>query len=318
MSLGEAMLALGKYEGAGNDFLVLLDPPAEGPLRADEVVALCHRRRGVGADGLLELRPGSAGSDLGMVLWNADGSQAEMSGNGVRCLVHAALDAGRVGPGAVRVATAAGLRTVEVRGTDAPGTAEAEVAMGPVELGPGWVRAGDRWEELPPVAGAPAGAPRLEDGAVAALQAMLTEAVPGPRLWVRLAGAGNPHVVVVVGQARDREELEALAARLGPPVGRLVPGGANLEVGVLKGPGRARMAVFERGVGLTQACGTGSVAFGAVVAASGLSPAPLDVANPGGVLRVALGSDGVRLGGPSRRVAEVRVARAWLWRPQRP
>jgi diaminopimelate epimerase len=318
MRPGEELLTLGKYEGAGNDFLVLLDPPVEEPLLADEVVVLCHRRRGVGADGLLELRPGSAGSDLGMVLWNADGSQAEMSGNGVRCLVHAALDAGRVGPGPVRVATAAGLRIVEVQRADAPGTAEAEVAMGPVELGPGWVRAGGRWEELPPLDGAPAGAPRLGDDAVAALKAMLTEVVPGSQLWVRLAGAGNPHVVVVLGEARDGEGLGALAARLGPPVGRLVPGGTNLEVGVLEAPGQARMAVFERGVGLTEACGTGTVAFGAVVAASGLSPVPLAVANPGGVLRVALGSDGVHLGGPSRRVAEVRVARAWLWGPQHP
>lgn len=130
-------LHLTKHHGLGNDFLVLLDQGGD----ADLAVRLCDRRFGVGADGLLLGLPGDEEHDLVMRLHNADGSVAEMSGNGIRCLVQAAVQAEWVEHGKVYVATDAGTRVVDIHGTDDPSVDVASVAMGPasiVELDPPW------------------------------------------------------------------------------------------------------------------------------------------------------------------------------------
>jgi diaminopimelate epimerase len=139
------MLNLTKHHGAGNDFLVLLDQRDELQLTPGEVRALCDRRRGIGADGVIRVGPGHAGSDLSMELHNADASAAEMSGNGMRCLAQAAVDAGLVAPPTFTVETVAGVRTVEYRRTEGPGQAWASVEMGVPVLGgelesPSWGR----------------------------------------------------------------------------------------------------------------------------------------------------------------------------------
>jgi diaminopimelate epimerase len=101
---------LTKHEGWGNDFLVVLDTP----ITADLARKVCDRRFGIGADGLLRLTRGT-NTDLGMELLNADGSPAEMSGNGLRCLVQAAVLAGWVSGPEVSVSTAAGVRLAHVK-----------------------------------------------------------------------------------------------------------------------------------------------------------------------------------------------------------
>src|SRR6186997_2153257 len=105
-------MRLTKHHGLGNDFLVLLDLTGTQPISAELAVALCDRRTGVGADGLLRVSAGTDGADVTMELRNADGSRAEMSGNGIRCLAQAVFQAGLVAPPVLRVATDAGLRTV--------------------------------------------------------------------------------------------------------------------------------------------------------------------------------------------------------------
>ena len=102
-------MRLEKYHGLGNDFLVLLDLDDRQPVDEATVRALCDRHRGVGADGLMRVTAGPT-----MELWNADGSRAEMSGNGIRCLVLALVDAGLVPGPEVKVATDAGVRRVTV------------------------------------------------------------------------------------------------------------------------------------------------------------------------------------------------------------
>ena len=102
-----------KHEGAGNDFLVVLDPDDAIRFSVAQVRLLADRRRGIGADGIIRVGPGRDGSDLSMELHNADGGEAEMSGNGIRCLAQAAVDAGLVSPPRFTVATAGGARTVE-------------------------------------------------------------------------------------------------------------------------------------------------------------------------------------------------------------
>src|SRR5204863_8105422 len=128
-------LTMTKHHGLGNDFLVVFD---DQPLPTDVApvaTGLCDRRRGVGADGLIVgVTAPADGSDVGMVLYNADGSRAEMSGNGIRCLVQAW--AGRAGrtEGTAKVATDAGPRAVDFAATAADGTIVASVAMGTAEI----------------------------------------------------------------------------------------------------------------------------------------------------------------------------------------
>jgi diaminopimelate epimerase len=124
-------LRLSKHHGAGNDFLVLVDREGDSPIDAGLARALCDRRYGVGADGVIRVLAGRNGSDLAMELRNADGGEAEMSGNGVRCLAQAAVDAGLVEGPVFTVETAAGVKQVEYL----DGTDTASVDMGLVLLG---------------------------------------------------------------------------------------------------------------------------------------------------------------------------------------
>ncbi len=127
------MITLTKHHGLGNDFLVCDTAQMEaGAPWAQLAIAWCERRTGVGADGLLLLT--IVGRDeLSMVLHNADGSRAEMSGNGIRCLAQAAYDAqGRAGNVSYTVHTDAGVRTVAVNPVDAV-TVQASVSMGAVD-----------------------------------------------------------------------------------------------------------------------------------------------------------------------------------------
>src|SRR3546814_13510938 len=116
-------MRLTKHHGLGNDFLVLLDLDGIRPVSPQDAVALCDRRRGIGADGLMRVTAGTDGADgadVTMRLPNADGSVAEMSGNGIRCLAPAVVQAGLATPPVLRVATDACLRTVPVTARPAP------------------------------------------------------------------------------------------------------------------------------------------------------------------------------------------------------
>ena len=122
-------MRLTKHHGLGNDFLVLAVGGVAGPV---EAVAWCDRRRGIGADGLLLRGPAVPGTDVTMILLNADGSRAEMSGNGIRCFAQAVAAERGLAPGTLTIATDAGVRTVEWWPTGDPATIMATVAMGPV------------------------------------------------------------------------------------------------------------------------------------------------------------------------------------------
>ncbi len=141
-----AHMRLEKYQALGNDFLVLLDLEQRRPVDAETARALCDRRRGVGADGLIRVTPGEPGvSDVTMELYNADGGRAEMSGNGIRCLARAVADAKVVTGGALTVSTDAGVRRVTM-GPDGELTSD----MGTVVVQPDI----DQWGDLVDGAGA--------------------------------------------------------------------------------------------------------------------------------------------------------------------
>ncbi len=125
-----------KHHGAGNDFLVLIDLTSTGALPGDLVRALCDRRFGVGADGVIQIVDGGGAADVGMVLQNADGREAEMSGNGIRCLAQAAVLSALVTPPVFTVSTAVGVKTVDYHEGSSVHVAEASVDLGTVVLGP--------------------------------------------------------------------------------------------------------------------------------------------------------------------------------------
>lgn len=272
---------LTKHEGLGNDFLVLLDPADNLPVDGERARRACDRRRGIGADGLLHARPASEGTgiDAVMVLYNADGSRAEMSGNGIRCFAQALLVGGWAHGPKVVVETDAGIRTVSV--VDGSPAGEAAAPTYSVEMGR--VRVGD---EAP-------------DWAL------------GPTVRAVWADAGNPHLVVEVPDVDTGAAVDL--ADLGERVNASVVGGTNVHVVAPgKAPDQVVIRIFERGVGPTEACGTGACAVAAVARGWGLaSPGEdgaVEVAMPGGSAKVVPG-DPALLIGPARPVAAV----TWPW-----
>ncbi len=255
-----------KHHGAGNDFLVLVDLDDTVPLGDQLVRALCDRRFGVGADGVIRVLRGEMGADLAMDLRNADGGVAEMSGNGMRCLAQAVVDVGVVEAPTFTVWTLGGVRTVEFRPGERPGTATASVDMGKADLGPDQPQ---RFAER----------------------------------RAREVDMGNPHLVLL---GPDVDQVDV--AGLGSQLQEVHPGGVNVEfIAAGPAPDSIVLRVWERGVGETRACGTGSAAAAAAAQSWGLVGERVEVHNPGGVLTVLLAPDGIRLSGPVRRVADVEV-----------
>jgi diaminopimelate epimerase len=273
---GEPTVTLVKLHGIGNDFLVVLDPGDTWLGAAiDGVVArrLCDRHEGIGADGLILgqlLSPESgATARMSFTLWNADGTEAEMSGNGVRCLAHAALDEGWVDEGfPFGVETPAGRREVLVRRTSEASTVWGEVAMGVVKIMGDEQRCNVGHGQL-------------------------------------LVDVGNPHLVVL---GPDPATVDV--ALLGPLLEASDPRRLNVEFVTLgPGPDTATMRVWERGVGETMACGTGSCAAAAALHHWGRVGAAVTVRQPGGTAAVTLLPDGTAtLAGPSVRIATCLVS----------
>jgi len=132
---------LEKYQALGNDFLILVDTDGTHDVDADFVRRVCDRHLGIGADGLIRATPGGTGADLTFELWNADGGRAEMSGNGIRCMVRAAVSAGMASGPEVTVNTDAGLKRVWVKDEGI------SVDMGPAVLGPERERTAHGWRQ---------------------------------------------------------------------------------------------------------------------------------------------------------------------------
>jgi len=263
---------LTKHHGLGNDFLVRVGEGGLPPVDPAVAVAACDRHRGVGADGLLHLgaAPAGSGAEVAMVLLNADGGRAEMSGNGIACLAQAALLAALAPGPTVTVATDAGLRTVELAATESPRTHVATVAMGRPEV------TGD---DLPPWAA-------------------------GEAVRARWVSMGNPHLVLLARSPELLDDRERVAA-LGRAANEAVPGGVNVEVVAPAGDGEVRMDVYERGVGLTLACGTGACATAAAARDWGLAGDAVTVRMAGGPATVRLDGAEVTMAVPVVHVADV-------------
>jgi len=269
---------LSKLHGTGNDFLVTValdGGPAPG---ADLARAVCDRNRGVGADGLITLLPGTEGADCTMELRNADGGIAEMSGNGIRCLAWVAKREGLGANGQLAVATGGGRRDVVFGNTDGE-LRSATVDMGPVTFEPAEI---------------PINAPSAFDVAAE---------FHGVQYCGDAAGVGNPHWVLLVDDVES-----ARVTQHGPRLetDERFPQRVNVEFLQVIDRGRLKMRVWERGVGETLSCGTGVCASAAVAHRRELVDSNLVVEVPGGEHTVELG-DTARLGGEVRHVFDVEI-----------
>ncbi|MCP5149342.1 MAG: diaminopimelate epimerase [Ectothiorhodospiraceae bacterium] len=261
--------------GAGNDF-VMIDATA-GAWSADPawIRRLGDRHRGVGFDQLIVLVPPRLGGDVGVLIYNSDGSAARQCGNGMRCVAEMALRRGLVaGPG-VAIETPGGIVRAEIESAGM-----VRVDMGPPRLEPA---------EVPFVADARASRYSLD--------------VAGRTLDVGVASMGNPHAVTVVADVATTP-----VAELGPAVQGLAafPEGVNVGFLEIRDRGHVRLRVYERGAGETLACGSGACAAVVVGRDQGLLDSEVAVDLPGGRLRVRWDGDAapVWLAGPTARVFE--------------
>lgn len=284
-----------KAHGTGNDFVVLIDLDDRLEVAPVLVRALCDRRRGIGADGVIRIGGPQQGAPAFMDYRNADGSAVQMCGNGVRVVAKLLVDHALVTPDAssrLRIATRAGVRTVTVhRGPDGR-VAEVVVDMGVAGLDP--VRV-----------------PFVPDQPVLAEQGTRHRLeVDGRVLELTPVSMGNPHAVLRTDDLR-RAPVAELGTRLQHHRG--FPEGVNVGFAELAGPDRIRLRVWERGVGETAACGTGACAAVVALQEAGEVGEQVAVDLPGGRLTVSrrAGSP-VMMTGPAVEVAAGRLSTAWL------
>src|SRR5216683_2749808 len=239
-----ARIPFTKASACGNDFLMVEGAHASGDLGA-LTRRLCDRHCGVGADGVEWLFP-DAEADVKARLINADGSEAEISGNGTRC-VAAEICSRKTGDKTeIVVRTGAGLKTCHLTGRQngrQGSTFEFEVEMGQPEVG---------------------GQLSIET------------------MWVRAVGTkvsmGNPHFVIFVENFQDGWQRQAALVGTQPQF----PQGTNVEYVVVRGANEIEIRLFERGVGETESSGTGSCASAVAAIASGRVTSPVTVKAPGG------------------------------------
>ena len=262
-----------KLQGAANDFVVVDGREADDRDWAALAVRVSDRRRGVGADGLLVLEDSST-QDYRMRYHNADGSQAEMCGNGIRCMAKFVLDTGVTDRRELRWETLAGVISTEVLAHDGE-VATVRVDMGPPRFRPEEIPAhfqGDEVREAP-----------LE--------------VDGVAIPVTCVSMGNPHAVTFV------DSISAYPLdTVGPRVEHhdAFPQRTNFEIVEVVSPERVRMRVWERGVGETMACGTGACAAAVASRLVHGASSELTLELPGGELIVAWETGGsVMMTGPA-------------------
>lgn len=310
-------IAFVKAEANGNDFLLVAAEAVAPARRAEFARAICDRHRGVGADGVEFWR--RVGGELELTLHNADGGEAEISGNGTRCAVALVVDgfagrwpeswegrtpkggakdsAARAGAGRgsrqrpeIAVRTAAGLRRARVLGRATGGGWRVELSMGAP------IFAAAEIPFRPPDGGASRGR-RFRAGHPIALS------VDGRRMTARVLSMGNPHCCLLV--ARFPADWEAMGAALERH--SAFPRRTNVEFARVTGPRAIEVRLFERGVGVTESSGTGSCAAAVAALLSGRVAAPVRVITAGGEQEVAWNparrEQEVRLRGPARVMA---------------
>lgn len=293
-----------KMHGAGNDFVVLDGLRAPLPPLAPLARQLADRRRSVGFDQLLVLLPAQNGGDFRMQIYNADGSEAEMCANGLRCFFEFVQQAGHSSAPVLRVETLAGIAKAR-RATPIGGVGQVCVEMGPPRLAAADV----------PLALEHLGQPRAPGEAEAGPLLDLPLTVEGQRLQVSALSMGNPHCIVFVPNVE-----QAPVSQLGPAIEHhpAFPQRSNVAFAELQSRTQVRQRTWERGVGETLACGSAACAVAVAGVLRGVLDEAVEIALPGGALRIAwpYGAEGpaasVQMTGPAHTAfrGEISLANA--------
>jgi len=258
--------AFTKMHGLGNDFVVLDARRTPVAIDGEGARAIADRRTGIGFDQMLIIEPGADGTDAFMRIRNADGGEVEACGNGARAVGRLLLeDTGRA---SVTIGTLAG----PITASRAPGGL-VTVDMGPARLD---------WREIP---------------LARAADTLHLDYALGPVSDPVAVSMGNPHVIFFVSDA-DAVDVAGLGPRI--ETDPLFPARTNVEFVQILSATRVRMRVWERGVGITRACGTGACAVGVATARRGLTGRRTEVVLDGGSLHIDWRDDGrVLMTGPA-------------------
>lgn len=279
------LIAFSKYQGLGNDFILIDNRHSDTPIiEPEEAIVWCDRHFGIGADGIIFVLPGQGGSDYTMRIFNSDGSEPEMCGNGIRCMAKfiAELEGKIDTEVTYQIHTLAGIITPEV------------MIEGDVQVD--------------------MGEPRLAAAEIPTSLGMINEQVvnqsievDGKNWSVTCVSMGNPHCMTFVDDA-DAIEL----ATIGPKFEHhpAFPQRTNTEFVQVIRPDYLRMRVWERGAGITLACGTGACATVVAGVLTGKSDRTCTVELPGGCLQIhwSLADNRVYMTGPAELVFKGEVA----------
>jgi diaminopimelate epimerase len=247
------MAAFLKMHGLGNDFVIFDARDGALPVTAAQVKGMADRRFGIGCDTVVIIGPGGADSDASLRFLNADGGEVESCGNATRCVARLLMD--ERGLSRVKLSSRGGMLTCINAGKGL-----VEVDMGPARL---------EWNEIP----------------LAERRDTLGFDLPleGQVVPVSAVSMGNPHCVIFVADA-DKAPVAQLGPRI--EVHPLFPKKVNVEFVSVISPEKLRMRVWERGVGITLACGTGACAAAVAAARRGLAGRKVEVVLDGGSLTI--------------------------------
>ncbi len=269
---GLGKMQFSKWQGLGNNYIVLHREEIPFELTPERVRLLCDRDFGIGADGILVVGPKSDADHYRLQVFNPDGSEAEMCGNGVRMVARKLKMEGSLAGDTVVLETAAG----EIVPTLGEGYS-VTVDMGVARFG------GEKLAYF------------TDDAVDAALH------VAGRNFTFTFVDVGNPHAVI-----RSPWPLELVPLHeIGPMIEehKYFPRKANVEFVVVADKHNAKVRVWERGVGETRACGTGAAATAVALVRSGAAESPVTVELPGGRLEVEVDGDWrVHMTGPAEEI----------------
>lgn len=273
MMSNETAIALRKMNGLGNDFAVLDARPRALTLSVEQARAIANRESGVGCDQVIAIEPSLEGADAFMRIWNHDGGEVEACGNAMRCV--ASILADELGRPRISIQTGAGILSANLNGDGS-----VTVDMGVPKL---------NWDEIPL-------AEEFHDTRSIELQ---VGPMDDPVLHTpSVVNVGNPHCIFWVDDL-DAHDL----ARIGPVLEHhpLFPERANISLAQVTSPDAITLRVWERGVGLTRACGTAACAVVVAAVRKKLTGRKVTVTLPGGPLKLEWreADDHILMTGPS-------------------
>ena len=279
-----------KGHALGNDYIVI-DPESLGcQLDPSTIRSICDRNRGVGGDGIIGLGSSSR-ADFGISVYNADGSEAETSGNGLRIFGLYAHNAARTTKTDLQVETKAGISTVRLEVGPAGGVIRASASMGRASFNPA---------DLPCTLMVP--------------ELVNAEAsVRGQRLRFTGVSVGNPHCVIFSDEGEDWTRDDLL--RLGPELERhsIFPNRVNVQLVSVEGRRAIKIMIWERGSGETLASGSSSCAAASAAVRLGLVGSPVSVNAPGGSVSIEVDDEfNMTLTGPVSAVCHGSLSASFI------